>query len=116
MTLLKIVSLTITIGVIIFTYIMAGQPGFRARSFSMLSSIFIMLGVPTLLLMAMCLSTGKWAGFFLLCSLVSAWAIGSVGGYAYAHAAKKDAFKAMVLWGMWAMILAGTPLAVYLLP
>lgn len=110
-------SLIITIAVIIFTVKMSGNVGYRARSLQTLASSFIMMGVPTLLLLAMCASQGKWADFFLVCGLISAWAIGSVFGYGYAKARPSaDPFFSMFIGGLIALPIVGTPLAIYMIP
>lgn len=116
MTLLKILSLAGTVGVMIFTFHYTWHPGFKHRDFTMLATTFVWMGIPTALLAAMCLSTGKWAGFFLICALVLAWAIGSVLGYAYARWRNTCPFEPMFIGGLMAMILAGAPLSIYLIP
>lgn len=113
---LKTIMLFGTIAVFVFTYAMAGNPGFRARSFAILASAFVMMGVPTLLLMAMSAVRGQWPGVFFLCGMISAFAIGAAVGYAYSTAMGKDEFGTMMVGGLISIPLAGTPLAMFLLP
>lgn len=116
MTLLKVVSLSITILVFVFVYRYAGAPGFRVRHLATLAMAFVLMGVPTTILLLWLATAGKWAGFFLICGLISAFALGSVGGYLVFDRRNHDPFHGAMIVGMWSMILAGTPLAIYLLP
>jgi hypothetical protein len=113
---IKAITLFLTIAVFVFTYAMAGNPGFRVRSFAMLASAFVMMGVPMLIMMFMSLVRGQWPGVFFLCGMISAFAIGAVLGYAYSIVAVKDEFAMMMIGGLVSIPLAGTPLAMYLLP
>jgi hypothetical protein len=113
---LKILSALTAIGVFLFTYHFAGHPGFKVRHLAMLAASFVYMGVPVIILLALCALNGQWLGFFFFCGTISAFALGSAVGYVIWDRRNKDPFHGAMILGIWTMIIAGTPLAVYLLP
>ena len=113
---LQFLSVAITIVVVLFTYAYAWAPGFESRHLSMIASAFVLMGVPTLLLVLLTAAQGKWAGVLLFCSLISLYGIGTAVGYIIAQKTKHDPFAWGMTFGMAAFMFGGGPAAVWLLP
>lgn len=116
MILIKTISLIATLGLIYLTYRFAGHPS-APKFLNELGVFFGLIGMPLMILLLACLTQARWQPFFFICALIPIMAFSAMAGYLLTQRlTDNDPF----VWGIGTSfivtLLAGGPLAAYLIP